>query len=328
MGDPSGIGPEIVVKTLAHEEVYRACRPIVFADASVMEQAIEIAGVPLLLRRVKEPGEARFKHGTLEILDVPYPGQDAAALTQESPESAKAAVQCLSRAVEMALNRALHGVAAGPIAGKGLRAAGHKEPNQAELVGELARSGRRTMMLMAGSLRVASATGCMTVSRALSQINRSRVFAAIRLSHQTLQRLGVKKPRIGVAALNPCADEREPAEEEAREIVPAIDDSKQDRIEVEGPLATQELLSKLADGHFDAGVVMYHDQGFPAAKALSTRLAGAGKSQPAVIVIMGLPTTCVVVDHDPEFESAGKGVAGEDSLLMAVQVAARLAAGS
>lgn len=336
MGDPAGVGPEIVVKALAHEELYHVCRPVVLAHPPVMQHAIEVAGVPLLLRCLEELRDARFRPGTLEVLDVTEGSRrrdmrlESIVPGKPSETAARTAVHCLERAMEMVRNRALDAVAAAPLASLALQTAGYQQATQTELMADLAGSKLRVPMLIAGDLRVASVTGCSMLRQALDQVRKPRVFAAIRLTHQCLQALGISSPRIGVAALNPCPQSPQAGSAEADEIIPAIEDSRRERepVDAQGPFSAEELLRRLSEGLLDAALVMYHDQGFPAAKTLSSRLATAAKVQPTVVVVIGLPAACTAVDHDPQFESAGKGIAGEESMVEAVHLAARLAAGS
>lgn len=325
MGDPAGVGPETIVKALAHESVYRVCKPLLIADASAMEAAAEAAGIPLLVRPIREPGEARYQHGLLDVLDMRNVPPDSVTFGQPNATGGKAAIQCLQRSVEMASNRVVQAIAAAPVGKDSLGPLGLPGATQAEAIGYLARSGRWAVMLVCGSLRVAPCTGCMTMRQALAKLDRARVLNTVRLTNDTLESLGITHARILVASLNPAADANDPAEEEERVIIPAIAAARDEGIDVTGPFAAPAAFSEAMEGRCDAVAAMYYDQAEIAVRLVNLRLSPAAGALPAVTIVMGLPMACAMPAHGPEFEAAGKGTAGGDSMLLALEIAARLA---
>ena len=324
MGDPAGIGPEIVVKALSHEAAYRLCRPLVVADAAAIQQATEIAGIPLTVRPVREPTEARFKHGLLDVLDMRNVPAGSVTVGNPSPAGAKAAFQCLARSVEMASNRVVQGITAAPVTREALRHSGAAHASQSDAIAALARSARWAAMLFCGPLRVALCTPCVSVRQAIDQLDRNRVLTVIRLTNGTLQRLGIPRPRIAVTGVNPAADRNGPGEEEQHLLMPAIQLARDEGIDAQGPLPASLAIPQATEGQFDAVVAMYCDQAQIAVRLLNFRLGPASSALPAAATLMGMAMACALPDQGPSFETAGRGIASEESMRLALELCARL----
>jgi 4-hydroxythreonine-4-phosphate dehydrogenase len=327
LGDPRGIGPEVVVKALEHQRLYEMCKPLVIGGAEALRQATETTGIPLLIREVPDLAEARFTPGSADVLDTAAQSLQSRYSGAGQP-GGRLAADYLAEAVGMAMSRKLDAVVCGPISPEALRSVGIPFDGPPELAASLTQARSFTPLVVAGPIRVSHVTGHMPLRQALSEITRGRVLSCIRLTHQGLVRLGVPAPRIAVAAINPHAGaDGLMGEEERREIAPAVQAAKQEDINAHGPMAADVLFPRLAAGLYDAAVAMYHDQGHIPAKLLGQRLDKDGR-RPFVgggIAVLGLPIVFTCVAHGSAFDIVGQAVADEHGMVDAIELAVRLA---
>jgi 4-phospho-D-threonate 3-dehydrogenase / 4-phospho-D-erythronate 3-dehydrogenase len=319
MGDPAGVGPEVVMKALAHAEPYESARPLVIGDAKRLERAAAIAKLKLAVRAVREPEEARFVHGTVDCLDLGLvpPGL---AFGELSPVAGEAAYRYIERAVALATERRIDAICTAPLNKEALNAAGHRYPGHTELLAELTGTREVSLMLMAPKLRVIHVTTHIGLLDAVEKIDAGLVERTIQRGRELLVRAGFKEPRIAVCGINPHAGEGGlfgRGEEESK-IVPAIRACTARGWRVEGPLPADTLFFRALRDDFDLIVAMYHDQGHGPVKAVAFDLG--------VNVTAGLPVVRTSVDHGTAFDIAGTGKADERSMLEALRQAALLAA--
>ena len=316
LGDPAGIGPEIIVRTLSHPELYRRCRPLVVGDAGTVEEACLTVGIPLITNPVPTPSQGRYQHGTLDLLDLA--NVDRARLRPGKPTSAgaKAARQFLEAAGRLALKGEVDALVTAPT-GKppaATRDLGHCQ-EQAEALAAISGSRHWGMMLAVGSLYLVEVVPQPLSERALGTVSRGAVVAAIKLAHRAMRALGGQDPGIGVLGMGRAA------ELEAREVVPAIQVAAQAGIRVVGPITPESLQQRAAAGEFEAVVCMCRDQVNLGALRQDTAVPGSGH----VCVTIGLPFIHTSVGHGPEFEAAGQGLATEQAMQDAVLLAVRMA---
>jgi 4-hydroxythreonine-4-phosphate dehydrogenase len=318
MGDAAGIGPEVIAKSLAHADLYDACRPLVIGDAGRMEEACRLVGVPLRVNRVSAPGEASFAAGAIDCIDLALIPPDL-PFGELSAVCGEAAYQYVRAAVELALARDVDAICTAPLNKAALHAAGHRYPGHTELLAALTGTEEVSMMLTAPNLRVIHVTTHIGLIDAIERIDAGLVERTIARAYETLRRSGIEGPRIGVCGINPHAGEGGlfGRGEEAAKIVPAVRATQARGWHVEGPLPADTLFFRAGRGDFDIVVAMYHDQGHGPVKVLGLEMG--------VNITVGLPVIRTSVDHGTAFDIAGTGKADERSMLEALRQAAELA---
>lgn len=331
MGDPAGVGPEIIARALAEPGVTAASRPVVVGSAAVMKDALALVGSPLALRAVSRIGDCRWQAGTVECLDLG--NVDAATLPRGAVSAAagRAAYEAIETAVRLAQAGEIDGIVTAPISKEALAAAGLPHSGHTEILAALAGVRDVAMLLVGRDLAVIHVTTHVALRRVPDLVTRDRVLRTIRLAHQTMAELGRPRPRIAVAGLNPHAGEDGLfGDEEQREIAPAVEAARGEGLDVTGPLPADTLFSRARGGEFDVVVAMYHDQGHIPVKTLGFRYdhaRGAWTGLSGVNVTAGLPFLRVSVDHGTAFDRAWKGTANHESLREAIEVAVRLLEG-
>jgi len=314
IGDPAGIGPEIVLKAISQEDVRAACIPIIIGDATeVRRQAIElslIADFPI----VSDP---EIKIDEPLIFDTHYLNQPVSWGTV-SASSGKAAIAAIEAGVKLCLSGHIDAIATAPINKESLKLAGSLYPGHTEMLTALCGADRSLMCFVAKDLRVFLLTIHLSLAAAINKIKRDLVINAIKLVASELRRFGVDQPRIAIAGLNPHASEHGLfGNEEALEIEPAIADCRKIGIDVQGPFPADTIFLRAWKGEFDAVGACYHDQGLIAVKCLAF-----GE---AVNVTLGLPIIRTSVDHGTAFDIAGRGIADPASMVQAIKLAAQYA---
>jgi 4-hydroxythreonine-4-phosphate dehydrogenase len=318
MGDAAGIGPEIIARALAREDVYALCRPLVVGDAARLQKAAAIVGKTLEVRRIAEPRKAGFRLGTIDCIDL-------ALIPPETPFGVlssicgDAAYRFIERAVELGIDGEIDAICTAPLNKEALHAGGHRYPGHTELLAALTGTPEVSMMLSSPQLKVIHVTTHIGLLDAIEKIEPALVGRTIQRIHETLKQSGVAAPRIGVCGINPHAGENGlfGRGEEAQKIIPAIVTAQAAGMNVHGPLPADTLFFRAARGDFDGVVAMYHDQGHGPVKVMGL---DAG-----VNVTLGLPLIRTSVDHGTAFDIAGKGVAEEGSLIEALKQATTLA---
>jgi len=306
MGDPSGIGPEIVVKALAKLGVWRVCHPWIIGDEAIFRNALRTFGFPLKIKVYPELKTISLSPKTLHLLQVKVPPQ-------------KLVIESLRMATSLALAGKIQAIVTAPIHKSSLAEGGVQYAGHTEFFAAQAGVKEVGMMMVGGPLKVMLVTTHVGIRALPSLITRERVEMAIRLTNHALQHyFRVRAPRIAVAALNPHAGEGGLfGHEETQAIRPAIEQVQRLGIRASQPLPADTAFRKAVQGEYDAVVAMYHDQAL-----IPVKLLAFGK---AVNVTVGLPFIRTSVDHGTAEDIAGKGVADPGSLIAAIKLAARLA---
>jgi len=330
MGDPAGVGPEIIARAGADPAVRRDSRPVVVGAASAMSAALGLVASPLTLHAVKRVADCRWADGTLEVLDLANVDMQTLPRGAVSAEAGRAAYDYVERAVVLAQAREIDGIVTAPINKEALAAAGMPHTGHTEILAKLSNTTNYAMLLMGHDLRVIHVTTHVALRRVPDLVTRERVLTTIRLAQRTMTSLGRRDARIAVAGLNPHAGEDGLfGDEEKTAIVPAIDAARGEGMTVIGPLPADTLFSRARGGEFDIVVAMYHDQGHIPVKTVGftydeTSRRWTGLS--GVNVTVGLPFVRVSVDHGTAFDRAWKGVANPESMIEAIDVAVRMLA--
>lgn len=322
MGDAAGIGPEIVLKALASEEVYRHCIPIVIGDRAALVDALRFCQLPLKLRKISSPVEAYGNPTTVDYIDMQC--LQAGDWKYKEPQKAcgEASFQYILRSIELASRHEIEAVITAPISKVALHMAGHPYSGHTEIFAEYTNTSKYAMLLMVENLRVAHVSTHVPLLDACNQVKKERVLETILLANEGLQLLGIKKPVIAVAGLNPhCSENGLFGCEESNEIIPAINVAREMNIHVTGPVPPDTVFVECLGGQYDAVVAMYHDQGHIPLKLAGFRMDPKTNSYVSVHGInytVGLPIVRVSVDHGTAYGKAGEGRANPESMMEAI----------
>jgi len=319
MGDASGIGPEIIVKTFQNAEIQSVARLIVIGDARIMRGALKFAkGQPPEINAVKSIKEARFLRGLIDVLDLDNLELSKVKIGQVCAPCGKAAIEYLEKAIALAMNKEVDAIATAPINKEAIRKAGFKFPGHTELLAKRTKTKDYAMMFVSDPFWVMLVTTHLPLSKVSKAVTKKKVLQTIKLANEFLYNIRGKKPKIGVAGLNPHAGEGGMfGNEEKKAIKPAIEEAKKMGINVKGPISPDGIFYLANVGLFDIVIAMYHDQGLIPLKLLSFNKS--------VNVTVGLPIIRTSVDHGTGFDIAGKGWANPTSLIEAIKVAAHFA---
>lgn len=329
MGDPASIGPEITVKALSRPSLYDQCRPLVVGDAAMMEKAKKLVGHEEIdIHPVSDVKEALFIPGTIDVYDMKLVDAAALPIGQVSVEAGEAAFQYVKKVIELANAGEVDGTVTNALNKEAINLAGHHFSGHTEIYAHYTGTSKYTMMLAHHNLRVVHVSTHVSLREACDRVKKDRVLEVIRIAYQACMDLGIEKPVIGVAGLNPhCGENGLFGREEIDEIIPAINVAREEGMNVEGPVPPDTVFSKARGGWYDMVVAMYHDQGHIPLKVVGFVYNHEKKMWDAVEgvnITLGLPIVRVSVDHGTAFDQAGKGLANELSLINAIDYAVRL----
>ncbi|HEX8707460.1 MAG TPA: 4-hydroxythreonine-4-phosphate dehydrogenase PdxA [Pyrinomonadaceae bacterium] len=318
MGDPAGIGPEVVLKAVAEEEVRKVCLPVIIGDAQLLAHTARTLDLQCgydIVRRGEQLPDS-FTDPVIFHLDN-IAGHVEPGI--ESGTAGKAAAGYIEAAVELCAAGSIEAIATAPINKRALFLGGYSFAGHTEFLAHLTGTEEYAMAFVAANLRIVLLSTHVPLAEAIRMVERERIIAVTRLAHRELRRWGIERPRIAVAALNPHGAEGGLfGVEEASEIAPAVEACHgRDGMDVRGPYSADTVFLRASRGEFDAVIACYHDQAMIPVKCLSF-----GE---AVNVTLGLPFIRTSVDHGTAFDIAGKGLAEHSSMVAAVALAARLA---
>ena len=317
LGDPSGTGPELILKALSQPEVRALGRMLIVGDAATLARAQGYTGTTLRLNAVTEPEAARFAPDALDVLDLKNVDLAQVPVGKVSPMAGHAAYEYVKTAAELALAGRVGGIVTSAINKAALNAAGHHFDGHTGLLADVCKAPGATMMLVADKLRVSHVSTHVSLRQAIDRVRPERIIKVLQLTNEAVKRLGIAKPKLAVAGLNPHAGEGGLfGDEEATYIAPAIEQARALGMDVSGPWPGDTIFFRAAQGEFDGTVAMYHDQGHVAAKML-----GIWRG---VNVTLGLPIIRTSVEHGTDFSNAGTGRGDPRSLIEALKLAATL----
>ena len=321
MGDPCGIGPEVVVKALADPRVYASCRPMVIGNTYAMNQAVKATGLPLTIRETDDPVGAGEDPSTVDVVDIHNLNPEDISVGQLSVPCGKAAMEWVTKAGELALAGIVDGIATAPLNKEAAAMAGYESIGHTELLQEL--SGARIVptMLLSKNLRVVHLTTHRSLRVACDYVKKDRILDFLQLTHDSFVKWGFPNPRIAAAGLNPHnSDGGLIGNEEADEIAPAVAAARERGINVVGPIPADSVFPQAIEGRYDAVLAMFHDQGH-----IPVKVYGFEES---VTANLGLPFVRTSVDHGTAFDIAGQGIAQHVSMLESIRLAVELARGN
>ena len=317
MGDPAGIGPEVIVKAFTDSSLNRECRPIVIGDADYLISSARQFAPNLSIQRITSVDQAEFDSPSLTVLDLKNI-EPASLAPEASSLGGQAAVEYIRKAVDLAMDHLVSAITTAPINKESIHLAGFNYPGHTEMLADFTGTKGVALMLVGKKLRVVLATTHLPLHAVRDQITKDRVANTIRLTHQWLARYVTESPRIAVTGLNPhCGDGGIFGDEEKPAILPAIEQLKAEGIDAQGPFSADALFARTQTGQYDAVVTMYHDQGM-----IPVKMESQGN---AVNITLGLPIIRTSVDHGTAFDIAGQGIASPESLKFSLRFAAKMA---
>jgi len=326
MGDPAGIGPEVIVKALLKRSVYRQCKPVVVGDAGVIKQAVGFLNSTLKVNAISNIRDAKSKYGTIDVFDLANFDQQA-SYGKVSAEAGKAAFESIVKVIELAKNGEVDATVTAPINKEAINLAGFHFSGHTEIYAHYTGTKKYAMLLVHNNLRVIHVSTHVSLRQACDLAQKDRIMEVTRLLYDACRGFGIDEPKIAVAGLNPhSGDNGLFGWEEEKEIIPAIKELKSEGFNVEGPVPPDTLFSKAIGGMFDGCVAMYHDQGHIPFKVVGFNWNKTKKrlEVEGVNITLGLPIIRVSVDHGTAFEIAGKGIASEKAMLTSIEYAIKM----
>lgn len=321
MGDPAGIGPEIVCKTLSNEKVYAACRPFVIGSRAPMEHALRTCGLSAALNIISHAQEGSYQYGKIDIVDLPLTqGYEPGVL---SAEHGRAAIAYMQYAHEMIKNGEMSLTVSAPANKEAMKQAGSPYAGATELFAHLAGVAKAETVIQQDGCYFFQVTTHVSLRNALDQLNYEKIYTSIHTAFHILRQWGLEKPVIAVSAINPHMGEGGLlGNEEIEFIIPAIQKATEEGICVRGPIPADAIFSKAYAGEYDAALLMFHDTANIPIKLLSSQ-------KPAVVFSAGLPFVRATVAHGTAYDIAYQNKAShvqlEAALLAAANIGARLA---
>jgi 4-hydroxythreonine-4-phosphate dehydrogenase len=318
MGDATGIGPELVAKSLSTEETRHLCRPAVIGDARVMANAIQLVQAPLKIIPRKNWEEVSGQADLLEMFDLANLDPKDYKMGEVNARAGQASLQYLELAVTQAMEGKAAAVVFAPFNKQAMHLAGFPHKSQLAFIAHLTKADRFGEISVLEDLWTSRVTSHIGFREICSQLTADRVSRAITLLYQTMRRGGVAQPRIGVAALNPHAGEKGLfGLEEETVIRPAVGRAREEGMDVQGPFPADTIFFRARRGDFCGIVTMYHDQG-----QIATKLLGFDRG---VTVSGGIPVAVATPAHGTAHDIAGKGIADVGAFQAALRVAVRMA---
>ena len=321
MGDPAGIGPEVIVA--AYPELTDVADLVVVGDATVMARARALLDSPLRIHPIEDLDDARFESGAIDVLDLDNVEGEEYGVVREA--YGQASLEYIERAIELASAGTIDAITTAPINKQSTGMAGSEYNGHTGMLADYTDTETYSMMLVEEPLRVTHVSTHVSLREACDLVTTENVLDTIRVTDEALRTMGIESPTVAVAGLNPHAsDGGLLGSEDAEEIEPAVERARDAGIDVVGPESPDTVYTAAAGGAADCVVSMYHDQGHIPIKMLGFQ---GGGDVSGVNVTIGLPFVRTSVDHGTAFDIAGEGVASPTSMIDAVELAADLVDG-
>lgn len=330
MGDPAGVGPEIVVKSLMNKSVYERSNPIVVGDAGVMRKTVNLLQLSCLVNAVSQVSDARFEYGTIDVLDLANFKGDL-VYGKVSAEAGAAAFESVVKVIELAMNNQVDATVTAPINKESIHIAGKHYSGHTEIYAHYTNTKKYAMLLVNENLRIIHVSTHVSLRQACDLVKKERILEVVHLLYDACQMFGIVNPRIGIAGLNPhSSDNGLFGWEEESEIIPAITEAQKMGFNVEGPIPADTMFSKAIGGVYDGCVAMYHDQGHIPFKVVGFKWNETRNRMDVkgVNITLGLPIIRVSVDHGTAFDVAGRGIASEEAMSISIDYAIKMAENS
>lgn len=318
MGDPCGIGPEIVVKTFNEKDVFSYSKPLLIGDKAVIENAMKIVGITLEVNTIEDPMDGKYVHGTIDLIDLKNVDMNELQIGKVQAMAGKASFDYIKASVELAMDKKIHAIATTPINKEALRAGEIPYIGHTEILEDLSGSHDPLTMFEVRDLRVFFLTRHVSLRQACDLVTKERVLDYIIRCTEALKKLGVSGGTMAVAGLNPHSGEHGLfGNEEVDHVTPAIEEAQRMGYKVVGPVGADSVFHQALHGKYQAVLSLYHDQGHIATKTLDF--------ERTIAITNGMPFLRTSVDHGTAFDIAGQGIASAVSMIEAVRLAAKYA---
>jgi 4-hydroxythreonine-4-phosphate dehydrogenase len=318
LGDPAGVGPEIVVKALAEESIWAMCRPLVVGDRKIVANALQVCNGSAHLHVVENPAEGRYEKDTIDLIDLDNVDMATLSIGESQAMCGRAAFEYIERSVNLALDRTVDALATTPINKESLRAGDIPQIGHTEVLAELTDTHDPLTMFEVHGMRVFFLSRHVSLREACDLVTKDRVLDYIIRCTQALKKLGVERGTMAIAGLNPHSGEHGLfGREEMDHVEPAIKEAKQIGYHVEGPIGADSVFHFALAGRYNSVLSLYHDQGHIATKTLDF--------ERTIAITNGLPFLRTSVDHGTAFDIAGTGTASAVSMIEAIALAAKYA---
>ncbi len=318
IGDPAGVGPEIVAKAIASKTVQESAKCVVIGDKDVMERAIQICGVDLKIHVIQESEEGDYREGILNLIDLKKIHINQFAFGKVNGLCGKAAYSYIAKSIELANDGKVDAVATTPINKESLRAGEINFIGHTEIFGALTNTEDPLTMFETNGMRIFFLTRHVSLRDMLDLIKKDRIKDYVKRCLVALEKLGVKEGTMAIAGLNPhCGEHGLFGWEEVYEVIPAVEELQAEGYPVVGPIGADSVFHQAAIGRYNSVLSLYHDQGHIAAKTLDF--------ERTISVTNGMAILRTSVDHGTAFDIAGKGIVSEVSMIEAILLAAKYA---
>lgn len=317
LGDPAGIGPEIVVKSIAKEETNTYANIVVFGNKEILEKAIEVCEVDMKINLIENPEDGVYNNKTLNLVNIDNIDMDKFEPGQVSGMCGKAAFEYLAKSVDYAMTGKVKAIATTPLNKESFKAGNVPYIGHTEVLEDLTKTYNPLTMFQVRDLRVFFLSRHVSLRKACDLVTEENMYEFIVRSKEALKQLGIENPRMAVAGLNPHCGEHGLFGDEEREIEPAIERARQEGIDVVGPIGADSVFFFGLQGKFDAVLSLYHDQGHIATKTVDFHRT--------ISITNNMPFLRTSVDHGTAFDIAWKNIANEISLVEAIRLAGEYA---
>lgn len=318
IGDPAGIGPEIVVKALAEKVTFETARCVVVGDKKIVEKAIGLTNAKLIINEIQCPKLGDYREGILNLISLDNIDMSEFEYGKVSGMCGRAAFEYIEKSIGLANAGDVDAVATAPINKEALRAGNINYIGHTEIFGALTYTEDPLTMFETNGMRIFFLTRHVSMRQMLDMVTKERIKDYVKRCLLALKKLGVTDGTMAIAGLNPHSGEHGLfGWEEVNEIIPAIEELQAEGYPVVGPIGADSVFHQAAQGKYNCVLSLYHDQGHIAAKTLDF--------DKTIAVTNGMPILRTSVDHGTAFDIAGKGIAGEISMVEAILLAAKYA---
>ncbi|GJQ58437.1 MAG: 4-hydroxythreonine-4-phosphate dehydrogenase PdxA [Candidatus Scalindua sp. AMX11] len=319
MGDPCGIGPEVILKALTSQRVGDEVDFIVIGSERVLSRVAENLGLKVKIYSLRlDRGFSNMVRGAtagINVLDLDNISDWDLSSRKALSESGRASVEYIQKGINLAMDRGIDALVTAPVNKEAIKLPGFEFTGHTELLKEMTSTEKVVMMMVGGKLRVAFVTTHLAIKDIPSFINQESIFSTVKITAMGLKRFfHLERPRIAVCGLNPhCSDGGRFGSEESEFIIPAIKQAQETGIDCSGPLSADMVFNRAINGDFDVVVVHYHDQG-----AIPIKLCAFDSG---VNITLGIPFIRTSPTHGTAYDIVGKGVANPGSMIEAIKTA-------
>jgi 4-hydroxythreonine-4-phosphate dehydrogenase len=315
MGDPAGIGPEIVVKALTNKSLHDIAKMVVIGDKDILIQAMKFCDIGLSINLIENVQDGDYKEGVMNLIDLDNVDIENLKMGEVQGMAGRAAYEYIAKSIQLAMSKEVEAIATTPINKEAFKAGNVGYIGHTEVFEDLTKTKDPLTMFQVHDLKVFFLSRHLSLKQACEFTKKDKVYECIVRCTEALKRLGIEKPKLAVAGLNPhCGEHGLFGREEVDEIEPAVQEARDKNYNVEGPISADSVFHFALKGRYDAVISLYHDQGHIATKMVDF--------ERTISLTNNMPFLRTSVDHGTAFNIAGQGIASEVSMVEAVRLAA------